>query len=495
MKKIFISAFLSVALFANAQHNTLLEQNFWKSSPDVAAVKAEIAKGNNPAALNPMAFDPVVIAINNDAPIETIKFLIDQPGNSVSKSTHDSRIYLHWAGNKGNVELVNYLISKGSDINVEDSHGSTPIVFAVANGQKNTAIYEAFFKAGLNPNKKYKDGANLLLLGIANDKDLSLSNYFITKGLLFQDVDNHGNTAFNYAARAGNVELLKTLLQKGVKFTDNALILAAQGMRRSANGIEAYQYLVEELKIKPTVTTSNGQTVLHFIARKDKQAQIVKYFTDKGVDVNKADNEGNTALIEASKGKDLESIRILLTKIKNINAVNLKGESALTEAVKSSSAEVVNLLLSKGASFELKDNNGHDLAYHLIEAYKAPRPGSKEATDDFSDKLAVLKDKNVNLSGQQKDGSTLYHVAIVKNDLALLQKLAPLNIDVNAKNNDGLTVLHKAAMISKDEAILKYLLALGAKKDIKSEFDETAYDLAKENELFKTNKTSIEFLK
>ena len=77
----------------------------------------------------------------------------------------------------------------------------------------------------------------------------------------------------------------------------------------------------------------------------------------------------------------------------------------------------------------------------------------------------------------------------------LLKKLADLNIDINAKNKDGLTVLHKAAMISKDDTIMKYLVSIGAKKEITTEFDETTYALAKENESLAKNKTDLEFLK
>ncbi|MNL27191.1 hypothetical protein D3C87_1487640 [compost metagenome] len=66
---------------------------------------------------------------------------------------------------------------------------------------------------------------------------------------------------------------------------------------------------------------------------------------------------------------------------------------------------------------------------------------------------------------------------------------------MNAKNKDGMTALHKAAMISKDDSILKYLLSIGAKKDINTEFDESAYALAKENESLTKQNVSIEFLK
>lgn len=498
---LFVSFALMASLFANAQQkNTLLEQSFWKTTPDVNTVKAEIAKGNSPSASTSNAFDVTVLAINNDAPAETIKFLLEQPGNEVSKPTHDNRIYLHWAAAKGNVEIIKYLIAKGSDINLEDSHGAFPITAAAGSGQSNTEIYEAFFKAGIDPKKKYKDGANLLLMAIPYDKNLTLSNYFITKGLSLKDVDNNGNTAFNYAARTGNITLLKTLLEKGVKYTDNALIIAAQGSRRETNTLETYKYLTEDLKIKPTVTNKEGQTVLHFLVNKPNQTEIINYFIGKGTDVNKADNEGNTPLMIAASSRETSAaLEQLLPIVKNINIQNLKGESALTTAVKSGTPNAVEVLLNKGADVKVLDKEGNNLGFYLVQSYRPQMgrgpEGANAKQDPFTAKIKLLQEKGLNLAAPQKDGNTLYHLAVIKNDLALLKKIADLNIDINTKNKDGLTALHKAAMISKDDTILKHLLSLGAKKEIITEFDESAYTLAKENESFAKNNIAIDFLK
>ena len=109
MKRIFFTMLL-LSSFLKAQDNSMLNGNFWKNNPDVVAVKAEIAKGNNPSQANGGNHDVVSMAINNGAPLETIKFLIEQPGNNIDKNTHDGRLYIHWAANKGNVELFNYLI-------------------------------------------------------------------------------------------------------------------------------------------------------------------------------------------------------------------------------------------------------------------------------------------------------------------------------------------------------------------------------------------------
>jgi len=496
-KNLFVSFVLATTAFVSAQQkNTLLDPSFWKASPNVETLKAEIAKGNNPSEANANAFDVTTLAINNDAPIETIKFLAEQPGNSVTKLTHDNRIYLHWAAYRGNTELVQYLLSKGSDVNFEDSHGTAPADFAASNGQANPTMYDAFFKAGLDPKKKYTNGANLLLLGIATDKDLKAAEYFATKGMSLKDVDAHGNTAFTYAARSGNIALLKKLLEKGIKPTDEALLIAAQGSRRETNTIETYKYLVEEVKLKPTAQNKAGQNVLHILAGKPNQTEIIKYFLDKGVDANKTDKEGNTPLMAAASAKEPAALELLFPKTKNVNIQNLKGESALTKAVQYGTPEAVGLLLAKGADVNVKDKDGNNLGLYLVQSYRSSgKDRETPKQDPFDAKAKLLQDKRLDLAAAQKDGNTLYHVAITKNDIALLKKINDLKVDVNAKNKDGLTALHRAAMISKDDAILKYLVSVGAKKDVITEFDETPYALAKENELLTKNNISVEFLK
>ena len=495
-KNFFLSFALAASFFVSAQQkNILLEQSFWKTAPDVNAVKAEIAKGNSPTAPNANAFDATVVAINNDAPIASIKFLLDQPGNTIAKLTHDNRIYLHWAAYRGNLELVNYLIAKGSDINLEDSHATTPIAFAASNGQTNTALYNAFFKAGIDPKKKYADGANLLLMAVASDKDLVLTDYLVSKGLSLKDVDANGSTAFDYAARTGNIALLKKLLDRKVKPTDNALLIAAQGSRRETNTLETYKYLVEEVKLKATATSKSGENVLHLLANKPNQGEIIAYFLAKGVDANKIDKDGNTPLMIAAGARETAALDKLLPVTKNINLQNAKGESALTFAVRSGTPEAVATLLSKGADVNVKDKDGNNLGVYLVQSYRPMGREANAAQDPFEAKIKLLQEKGLNLAAVQKDGSSLYHSAIAKNDLNLVKKLAPLNIDVNAKNKDGLTALHKAAMVAKDDSILKYLLSIGAKKDINTEFDESAYALAKENESLTKSNVSIDFLK
>ncbi|MCD1117118.1 ankyrin repeat domain-containing protein [Chryseobacterium turcicum] len=492
MKKILYSALLLFSVLISAQKNTLLQADFWKSKPDVEKVKHEIANGNNPSEFNGNTFDAVSLSLSNKAPLETVKFLLEQKGNSVDKLTHDGRIYLHWAAMAGNPEIIEYFISKGSDVNKLDTKGLTPLAFAAVSGLNDPKVYEAFFKASVNPKHQYKNGANILLLAIGNDKDGSLQKLFTSKGLSIKDVDETGATSFDYAASLGNIELLKSLKNQGVKASDKALVNAATGTRAATNPLAVYQYLIDEVKLNPSAVNANGANALQIIAKKNNQKEIIDYLLSKGVDANKTDKEGNNALIVASGGKDIENVKAILAKTKNINAINANGESALTQAIQNGSVEIAKFLISNKADAKIVDAKGNNLAYYLIQSY---RPGPQRGPDEFSEKLNILQSNNVNVTAPQKDGNTLLHLAIAKNDLELLKKLNTLKIDINSVNKESMTVLHKAVLVAKDDSILKYLVSLDANKTIKTEFDETAYDLASENESLKNNNVSIDFLK
>ena len=490
MKKLAVVFFAILSLSSQAQTNVFLDQSFWKSNPDTTAIQAEIAKGNSPSQLNANSFDAVVTAINANTSTQNVKFLLSQKGNEVNKLTHDGRTYVFWAASRGNVELMEYLISKGAKVNMMDNHGYSVLNFAAVGGQQNTQVYDLLLKNGADLKKELThEGANALLLGIANDKDFALTNYFVSKGLDIKSTDAEGNTAFNYAAKTGNITLLKALLEKGVKFNNNAMIMASIGSRSGSNTLEVYQYL-ESLKINPAVVNENGQNTLHAIVRKPKQEEIIKYFIAKGADINQVDEDGNTPFMNAASGnQDVELITMLASNVNNINQVNKKGVSALAMAMRGNSPEVVSLLIAKGADLKVVDAEGDNLAAYLIHSYSPMKP------EAFTSKMKVLTDKGFNVAAPQSNGNTLYHVALTKNNLDLLKALEPLKLDVNAKNKEGMTVLHKAAMTAKDDQILKYLVTLGAKKDAVTEFKETAFDLASENEFLSKNSVSIDFLK
>ncbi|WP_232780551.1 ankyrin repeat domain-containing protein [Capnocytophaga cynodegmi] len=492
MKRIIFFFCFFVTGLLSAQKNIFLSNDYWKTKPTVEQVKQKITEGNNPTELNERAYDAVSLAINNGAPYETILFLLSLEGNEVDKLTHDKRTYLFWAAFQNNLPLINYLLQKGADVNVKDSHMYTPLLFAAVRGNINTELYDILINKGANINEKNENGANALLLAIPHMKDLKEAQYFIKKGLSLKSIDNNGDDALFYASRNGNQKIINQLIKKGFNPKtlnnkgQNLMFAAAEGSRMKTNDLEFFKY-IESLGVSPNQKDKEGLTPLFTLSSRHKDIAVLNYFLDKGNSVNQLDKEGNTPLINASSRNSLEVVSLLENKSSNINTTNNQEHSALTLAVARNTSDVVSYLIKKGADINVKDAKGNTLVYYLLESY-TPRDIKK-----FDEKWNILAEKGLNFAQNQEKGNNIYHLAVDKADLNLLQKVASVNVDINVKNQDGLTPLHKAAMTAKNLDHIKFLLEKGANKTITTDFEETVYDLAKENEALKDK--DINFLR
>jgi ankyrin repeat protein len=485
--KVLVLFFL-ISISVSAQKaNIFHDRNFWKTNPSIEIIDQKISEGNDISALNINAFDGVMYALLEKTDNKTIKYLLSKKGNDVNKLTHDGRTYIFWAAYKDNLEIMKHVVSKDAKLDVVDTHGNTFLNFAASTGQLNLELYKYSFKIGADITKeKNHDGANALLLIASHLKDDKIVDYFISKGATLNDKDNAENGLFEYAAKGGNPQFLKILLEKGVDKGKNAMIFASQGSRNKKNTVETYQFL-EKNGIKVNAIDSKNRNSLHFIARNSKDLAAFKYFIDKGVDVNLQDKEGNTPFINAANSNSLEVLKLLSKYLKNINLKNNDGRSALTNAVNRNSVDVVSFLLENNADINITDKDGNTLSYYLINNFRANKP------EVFEAKLKILEKKGLVINQLQNSQNTLLHIATERNNLPLLKRLASFNIDVNAENKENLSALQIATMKAKDDQIIKYLISIGADKNVTTDFDESIFDLASENELLK--KYDINFLK
>lgn len=495
-KKITLSALLFLSIVAFGQEsNVLLDRSFWKGKPNLETVKQKIAEGNDATALNRNAFDATIYALLEKVDEDVVKHLLSLKGNPIDKKTHDSRIYLHWAAYAGQIEIVKYLLEKGSSVTELDSHGYTPLAFAANAGQKDEALYNAFEKHGVNLiNEKNGNGANLLLLvapSLSREKELA---FFTSKGFKLEGTDINGNGIFNYAAKKGNIDFLKLLVKKDVDYKSlnqeggNAFLFAVQGGRGYSNPLAVYEYL-KSLGLEPNIVTKEGYTPLHRLAYSNTDPAIFELFLTAGADVNQKDDEGNTPFLNTASRNELAMVQLLSKSVKDFNATNNNGQSSLMLAVQHNSPEVVEFLIEKGDNTLVKDDKKNTIAYYLVASYDSRNPV------DFDTKLKLLQDKGVKMNTTQAEGNTLFHLAAKVNNLDLLERLSEFDIDINAKNDEGLTALHLAAMKAENDEMMKYLISKGADTKIKTDFEETVYDLATENELLQKQNTSLNFLK
>lgn len=491
---ILLLAFSWSPLFSQSE-NLLLDRTFWKSQPDLATVQAKVAEGHDPKAMTSAAFDGAIYAMLEQAPYEVIKYMLDQQDDPANKLTHDGRTYLMWAAYAGQKKATQYLIDLGSDLGWVDDHGYATIPFCATTGMMDPEIYDLLIDKGADIEATNRDGANAILL-IAKHlgDDHSMIDYFQAKGLSMATTDYDGNGLFNYAAIMGNITLMEKAIEWKLPYKEpnakggNAMIFASQGYRGSVNDLDVYEFLAEQ-GVPANVVTNDGETPLHNIAFRTKNPAVYAFFIERGVDINQEDADGNTMFLNATRGGNTAIVWAYMDQVSDLNHTNKDGHSALTFAVRSNQPELIQKLIDAGAETAVIDKAGNNLLAHLFERY------TTQKQDAFLQSLGLLITNKVDVHAAQADGNNLIHIAVDKGDVFLLDQAVALGVDINAKNENGLTPLHFAAMKAKDANLLTLLMQKGADASIKTDFEESVYDLAAENELLKGSGFNLDALK
>ena len=478
--------------FLNAQKNPLLDRTFWKEKPDVIAIEKVLQKGYPLSDKGHHNASVLSYAIRGNSSLKVIAFLIEK-GNFALNGKGNSRGAIFDAARSCNLELIHFLVKKGGNIHVFKA-GTSPFLTAIAAGKETFKIYKYFEKNKVNTLQIDRNGRDALLYSAMYMKDSNDLDFFKKRGHNLYATDTQGNGLFHYAARSGNILFLKQLIEAGYYYqknphnNENAFLFVT---RRRIGGnpidLEVLEYL-KTLGLDPTIVDKKGYNALHNLMFSVNDPKIWKFFLDNGTSAN-LESRWGIPLIGASYRRSPEVLKLLIAKTKNINAKNKKGKSALAIAVGRNTFDAAALLIENGADIQTKDNHGNDIGFELISHYRGN-------IKDLEKKLNILVKNGYNIQSKQKDGSTLLHLAVKTNQIDLVTFILKLKkINVNQKDNQGYTALHKAAMVAKEDAILKVLLKYKAKKSIRTEWGEKAYDLAVENEILQKKTYKLELLK
>ncbi len=185
---------------------------------------------------------------------------------------------------------------------------------------------------------------------------------------------------------------------------------------------------------------------------------VVKYFCEIGMDVNKVDSYKNTPLHSAEWEDHGKIISILLDYGADINSKNFCwGETALHNAASGGNKEYAEFLIGKGADVNAVDNlgysplhyaarMGHENIYGLLLSHGAEHDVFTASAMGLLEEVKEIVDRDPELVNAKDPERTPLHYAVTAGHLDVCRFLVDHNADVEAKDDDGRTPFLLAVM-------------------------------------------------
>lgn len=156
---------------------------------------------------------------------EQLKNLVLLQKQNPNVPFENGKTLLHYAANRGYLDIVQLLLEHGAKLNVQDKDKKTPLHEAMSYGRDKVA--RLLIEKGANVNLRDKEGKTALFSIVFMDgeeRNVALTRLFIEKGYKLKTPDPD---LLTQAIRRGHQESALLLLQKGIPFNDGTLASAA----------------------------------------------------------------------------------------------------------------------------------------------------------------------------------------------------------------------------------------------------------------------------
>ena len=174
---------------------------------------------------------------------------------------------------------------------------------------------------------------------------------------------------------------------------------------------------------------------LHWAVRqsKGKVGEIEKLIED-GFDVNAKDHTGNTAFTWAVEYGHRDVVSLLLDHGADISVRNRHGETSLISAAVNGHQDVIRLLIKHGADVRARDNEGRTA---LLSASRSGYP------EGFVDSYAIslLLEHGADVNAKDKSGVTPLMWVSFHGHYRMISLLLEKGADINARDKNGNTAL------------------------------------------------------
>lgn len=260
---------------------------------------------------------------------------------------------------EGSTDRVIELLRKGTNANVRDASGKTPLMRAAENDD-GYLIVTLRNHGNADLNAAMPDGTTALML-VAKADIRSAVDYLLHFGADKNLKDKSGKTAYDYAVQR------------------NGEVLAKLG-----SALRPSQIVAESAPPKKT-SSEKDQKLLEAVAggRRPGQGeaeygQVLSDLLASGSSPDTRDDRGRTLLMIAAETQNSMALLTLLKSKAAVDEQDVKGMTALMHAVLTDNIAIVSALLKAGAKTGIK-NNAKRTAYDIA----AEKKGSVFATSGY----------------------------------------------------------------------------------------------------------------
>lgn len=406
----------------------------------------------------------------------------------------------------GDLEIIKEILNNVEDPNIVDSNGQSILFHAAL--LEDPTIMKFLIDYGLNINLTDDKRQNVLfnasLMGADN---IEVIEMLIEKGIKLNVKDNTDKTLLD--------EILKIL---SLLRTPNAKRAKKYNLiHQKRNYLKLTTILIEN-GLAVNRRDEHGKTVLYKEVKR-KNFVTIKFLLTSGADINAEDNEGKTVLFDAcleglsnlkmidfliEHGADIDYrdllertviddivemiliqscrkrpssrrfldmidgedyyglLKRMLGQKPKMNIAKSNGQTILFDVIPYSNLDVIKLLLNNGADANITDEEGNTpLSILVDEGLKIKRLKEREL---FLERIVFLMKYRIDLNAVDKDGRTVFHKAVIADDLEVVEKLLTKKSDLNIKDKQGRTALHHTQWKG-NYRIARHLIAAGANMD------------------------------
>ena len=430
----------------------------------IPTVEAIIEHGADVNAVNNKGQSPLWFACA-DGQESFVKILLDTGAEpNIADKNEDSCLHAAISG-QCSTETIQKLIDHGARVNAVNKDGATPLLLAC--GIAHSTAVALLLKAKADPNIADGDGdTSLHAATTANCSDETL-----------QEVIDYGADV-NAVNKRGRSTLLLSCFYRHM---DSVKILLKAGADPTIADEEGFSCL--HAAIDGRCSTDILQALIHHgahidAARKDGtnaflracttgQSESARFLVEAGADVSITKPDGNASLHIAVEGKcSIATLQKIIEKGVNVNKANNRGETALLLTCDSAQADSVKLLLKEGANPNIHEGEGNTSLHAAVLGC---------CTDEIL--LEIIRHK-VQLDARNVHGQTSLLLACSYRRQNFIKILLQAGSNPNIADNHGDTCLHATITGGCSKWIIHTLIENGADVNAANKENVTALMIA-----------------